>query len=79
MVFNLGSWMSAQGLSLTRDTERTQGNTRGLRDHRPGPQHPGRALRRDYLLELVEDSYAGATASRPALHPGAGAALLKGA
>ena len=64
MVFNLGSWMSAQGLSLARDTERTQGNTHAACEITARALYTlGERYSRDYLLELVEDSYAGATAS----------------
>lgn len=64
MVFNLGSWMSAQGLSLARDTERTQGNTHTACEITALALYTlGERYSRDYLLELVEDSYAGATAS----------------
>lgn len=64
MVFNLGSWMSAQGLSLARDTERTQGNTHAACEITARALYTlGERHSRDYLLELVEDSYAGATAS----------------
>ncbi len=64
MVFNLGGWMSGHGLALARDTERIQGNTYSA------CEVTARALytmagrhSRDYLLELVEDSYAGAVAT----------------
>lgn len=64
MVFNLGSWMSARGLSLARDTERTQGNTHAACEITARALYTlGERYSRDYLLELVEDSYAGATAS----------------
>ncbi|WP_284189841.1 hypothetical protein, partial [Zoogloea oryzae] len=64
MVFNLGGWMSGQGLTLARETERTQGNTWSAclvtaRALYTLPSPPSRAA----LIERVEDAYAGAVST----------------
>jgi mono/diheme cytochrome c family protein len=64
MVFNLGGWMSGAGLNLTRETERTQGNTWSAclvaaRALYTLPEPASRAA----LLERVEDAYAGAVST----------------
>lgn len=64
MVFNLGGWMSGQGLTLARETERVQGNTRSAclvtaRALYALPEPPSRAA----LIERVEDAYGGAVST----------------